>query len=221
MISHALEETVRNIQEENARLRTQLESLLAIATTSSGTASSSSAPQTDNPMIDPSLGGTSSTDVAVHPDVETPYASMPLTGALSELGLDIPLLSSLHRQIVSLRAQVAEKEHANGSTGEEASSASKQVRTERNSLIALIAHLKEEREKIDRESALLEREIKQKKVLIGMEGAEESKEVKEDDAVAVERALIEVRSWLDDALKGWQDVSLALLQVMLIRSVRS
>jgi hypothetical protein len=88
-------------------------------------------------------------------------------------------------------------------------------------LIALIAHLKEEREKIDRESALLEREIKQKKVLIGMEGAEESKEVKEDDAVAVERALIEVRSWLDDALKGWQDVSLALLQVMLIRSLRA
>ncbi len=232
--SHALEETVRNIQEENGRLRTQLESLLAIATTSSASTNintNTTANHNNNnntngeagpsQSIDPTLSS-SSDDVIVPGDVETPYNGMPITGLLGELGLDIPLLSSLHRQIITLRAQVVERERSldssiqSGSTTATtttttATTNNKQIRSERTALISLIAHLKEEREKIDRENALLEREIKQKRVVNGViEGGVSQEEEKKDgdDSVAVERALIEIRSWLDEALKGWQDVSL-------------
>ncbi len=269
---------MRSIQDENARLRTQLESLLAIAQTN-GTGPSAGGPGQGAPASPPAGGSADTTLDAALPlalpsdaqldalptaGIDTAYA--PGAGAggppdiLGELGLDLPRLAALHRQITLLRAQVAAYEtqaHTHAAAAAAASGAhpadgattskavNKQIRTERTSLVAQIAQLKEEREAIERENALLEREVRRRKLVgavdgvgagsaaggVGAAGAgaspttapavstatangaaapattEEVAPAPADGSnIGVERALMEVRSWLDDALKGWSEV---------------
>lgn len=151
-------------------------------------------------------------------------------------GIDLSALDSLRRQLESTRREVTElQSRAAGRATEDGDGATsfavEKGRTgslveEKEALVCLIETLKRERDQTELNRSLLERELTARRALLAGSGPEaDVDEETEGPAshvegkkhlggepgrdVGVERALMEVRSWLDDALTGWQKVRLS------------
>lgn len=289
-----LEKTVQNIQEENNRLRAQLEALVSAAhhqqsapsltvqtnprhdeaDTSGGMGTAglhdlnnvenlvSAARAEDHATpLDASL----ETQQAQHQQMDTSTTftgPKPLDLALGfgVDGMDMQLLDGLRRQVTDARRQVAELEAriaikrgppsdpahplvvvpaAAAAAAGEAKLRTHALVEEKSALVCLIESLKRERDEMELEREVLEREVSARRVLLaGMEegnvdadagegaGADEQGAAEGGQTparstgvggkgknggeagrdVGVERALMEVRSWLDSALTGWRRV---------------
>lgn len=253
-----LERTVSKIQEENAKLRAQLEMLLdaagapAAQTATGGateTSSSTPGPSTDVMAVDsnqdahPTLSSAATAGVTSNSDEQRPDLSAPPPLALGADGLDLEVLGSLAAEVRSLKAQLAAKRAqmaADAASGAPSTADvdNADVATERAALSALIDHLRESRDAADMERQVLEREIAERRAISkalstraqaqaqtpeqqGEEGAAEAesnkdvlREIEEEirrnrQGAGVERALVEVRSWIDEAIKDWKKVSRA------------
>lgn len=144
----------------------------------------------------------------------------------AELGLDISRLGALQRELDGLRRRAEERSElqaasldsdANNATGS-GNVVKEEDDDERTALLAHVRYLKEENDRISRQRKTLEREIEKRKILLasrerlqetGEDGskAEDGADGEKGDGVGVERALLTVRGWLDDALRTWSAVS--------------
>lgn len=176
--------TVQNIQEENQRLRNQLQTLLA-----SGNASNVPANE-------------SVPETSANPDT---------------LGLDYDLLSTLQTELESLEAKIQSASNPSAQLAALTHTLNEKT-IQADALRDTISHLKTTREAVHTEKEVLEREIQGRKIL-----AKAREIVGEDDrfeglmgvpgglgggrAVGVERALLDVRGMLDEAVRTWNQVS--------------
>ena len=92
---------------------------------------------------------------------------------------------------------------------------------ENTALVAHVRYLKEENDRIERQRKTLEREILERKVLLESRARSRPPDEAEQngstsaaegskwapDGMGVERALLDLRGWLDGALKTWTAVS--------------
>ena len=151
----------------------------------------------------------------------------PKTGVEGELGLDMTRLRVLQEELEGLRRRLAARSASQSAEGvdtalvsndnlagvREQGTGDEDDADERTALLAHVRFLKEENERVGRQRKTLEREIEKRKILLASrtrdsdeDGPATSTEL--EDGVGVERALLEVRGWLDDALKTWSAVSL-------------
>lgn len=256
LVRAVLERTVQNIQEENNRLRAQLEALVNAAHHQPSGTLSGNAPQEDGSFATSGLhdpnhvdGMAMSVEDHVEPSMrdtagaglsqqrQTPPPSIPVAGKTTDVslgfgieGMDFHVLDGLRRQVEAARVEVAEIEarialKRGASTGEDEvrSLAAAKTRTgtlaeEKEALLHVIETLKRERDEVDLERRVLERELSARRLLVaGTEDDVSEKATTEGKKgkiggepgrdIGVERALMEVRSWLDNALTGWQKVS--------------
>ena len=248
---------MQNIQEENNRLRAQLEALVNAAHHQPSGTSSANARQDDGnfatsglhdlnhvdgmAMIVEGHVGTSTRNTAggeLSQQRQTPPPSIPVAGKTTDVslgfgieGMDFDMLDGLRRQVEAARMEVAEIEarialKRGASTGEDEvrSLAAAKTRTgtlaeEKEALLHVIETLKRERDEVDLERSVLERELSARRLLVaGTEDDVSSEKATTEEKkgkiggepgrdIGVERALMEVRSWLDNALTGWQKVS--------------
>lgn len=163
------------------------------------------------------------------------------TGMTAELGLDLERLLPLQRELDNLRRRLeqrSEKGKTSTALGNDdeseavaitASSASASdsviIDDEKTALVAHVRYLKEENDRIERQRKTLEREIQERKVLLESRARSGPPDEAEQngstsaaggskwaaDGVGVERALLELRGWLDGALKTWTAVSRTLV----------
>ncbi|KAK4684328.1 hypothetical protein P7C73_g5854, partial [Tremellales sp. Uapishka_1] len=178
----SLELTVANIQEENNRLKAHLATLLV---SKQPTSSQSPRPATDADGID--------------------YTSLGKLQAELKVAKERLLMREL--QLASLsanpgeagteqRKELMEKEAVLGKMGGEA-----------RSLLAVIEHLREEKQALGLRRKIVERELEARRTLGGMvdqavlDGGEKR-------ALGVERALLDLRGWIDGAVKNWEQTSI-------------
>jgi hypothetical protein len=172
-----------------------------------------------------------------------------------DLDLDLSAINMLRQRVAELRERVAAKQATEGSAGFAAPSDA------RKALVSHIKHLKAERQKIENERRVVEREITQRKLLLAADdkakednqrlaeqaerlvaraetgdfdneqpnennakgkrrakedGIEVQAEEEEEAVSGVERALLHIRGWLDQAHKSWKEVSCTGLHSLLI-----
>jgi len=228
--SATLEQTVSAIQQENAKLRARLERLLANASTipsaqplvqpvASGSNTQPPSTSTGGMTIDlgpgmsvdlDSDGRQSGNGVEGSGDLEdlVVNGNGDNTGGHNaseldaELGFSMSSLEPLQAELTELRRRLRER---NANRGQPPPSADDD---EKAALISHVRFLKEENERIESQKQTLQREIAKRKVLLARKerpSEDESEEL--DTGVGVERALLEVRGWLDEALQGWSSVS--------------
>lgn len=247
---------MQNIQEENNRLRAQLEALVNAAHQQPAASSSNARQDDDSALVTSGLHDLNHVD-ALTMNVEgngvedasnaiggetsqqrqTPPPSISVAGRITDVslgfgieGMDFHVLDSLRRQVEAARNEVAEIEarialKRGPATGKDEvrSLAAAKTRTgtlaeEKEALLHVIETLKRERDEVQLERSVLERELSARRLLVAgtdedasEKAATEAKRGKIGGEpgrdVGVERALMEVRSWLDGALNGWQKVS--------------
>ena len=184
--------TVNNIQEENITLRARLSRLLAAQTT-------------PGPR-----------DLATSINPQTPTTS---AGTGTGTGVDYVYLSRLQSELSSAKSTLLELElELAGLRGAENSNdvdvarhlllshhtTLSSLQAEANSLETVIGHLRNERDELAKQTEVVGRELEARKALRGAgEGAEEEQAA---NAVGVERALLDIRGWVDLAVKNWEQV---------------
>lgn len=233
--SAILEKTVQNIQDENNRLRIQLEALVSAAHLASPTDIQGEGhhppafpphdvDETQSPVV----------ESVIFPGPGGRPVDVPL--GLGVDGVDLSTLDSLRRQLDATRREVTDLEARVSSAGRADADgdpplAVEKTRTlslieEKQALVHLIENLKRDRDAAELDRSLLERELTARRALLaGTSGTTDTSDGEEREVpvpppgegkkhlggepgrdVGVERALMEVRSWLDDALTGWQKV---------------
>ena len=121
----------------------------------------------------------------------------------AELGFSISTLKPLQTELAELRRRLRER---NASRGQPAPPATDD--DEKTALLAHVRYLREENERVERQKQTLQREINKRRLLLARKERSSEDESEEVDAgVGVERALLEVRGWLDEALQSWSSVS--------------
>jgi hypothetical protein len=184
---------VQNIQDENHRLRAQLQSLLASA----------------NP------------NQAAEP---TPDASAS-AGTNDPLGLDYDTLSNLQAELSILESKIRAASQQPSAELAALHQTLHERTLQADTLRDLIVHLGTTRESVHTEKEILERELEGRRILgkareivvdAGGGGAPDDERfdgllgvpggLGGGRAVGVERALLEVRGWLDDAVRNWNQV---------------
>jgi hypothetical protein len=120
----------------------------------------------------------------------------------AELGFSISTLKPLQVELAELRRRLRERNPTRGQLSPTPND------DEKTALVAHVRYLKQESERVERQKQTLQREIAKRKVLLARkEKASEDESEELDAGVGVERALLEVRGWLDEALQSWSSVS--------------
>lgn len=161
--------------------------------------------------------------------------TLDVSSGLEIEGMDLSVLSTLREQLDSARREVADLETRLGhsSTSDLAPLVEEKTRTatlaeEKDALMHFIKSLKRDREAVEMERGVLERELLARRALlagtpeaeagtaeqavdkeqtpVGAEGGKKHPGGEPGRDTGVERALMDVRRWLDDALTSWQKV---------------
>ena len=202
---------MNNIQKENDQLRQRLAAILASRPQASASASTSHPPDID-PTLSNAVGS-------------------------SGTGIDYAYLGKLQSELASAKSTLLERElelarMRGAETGDEVdvlrhlllshNTTLTSLQAETGTLHSMIDHLRTERDELARQGRVVTRELAGRRALRDAENGMErdvAAQGGEGRIVGVERALLDIRGWMDGAAKTWDQVSWRLPELGLMEDI--